>query len=169
MKRKKKKKSGKLTSRALQIVHENGFPKVINVIDADEPFEGEVTANDIAMGTRKEHRVCPFATCAKRTLHCPVIISRSVSYAIINPTTAVRYQNSMALQTQIKVYDQGGEFEPGWYGLIPYAASHRIGAKHYGSGTSGTSGTSKKARRRRHFSANVRTVLGAYKPAEVLK
>lgn len=169
MKNRKKKKSEKLTSRALQIVRENGFPGVVNVVDADDPFEGEVTSNDVAMGIRKGHRICPFATCAKRYLHCPVIIARTVSYAIVNPKTAVRYHNSMALQKQIAVYDQGGEFETGWYEMRPFPETHRIGAKHYGSGTTGTHGNNKKRRGRRHFSTNVRTVLGAYKPAEVLK
>lgn len=163
----KRKKSGKLTSRSLQIVHENGFPQVRDVVDADEPLEAEVTSNDVSMGTRKKHRVCPYATACKRKTHCPVIISRSVSYVIMS-TTAVRYHNSTALQRQIAVYDQGGEFEVGVYAMNPYSENHRIGAQHYGSGTSG-SRNGKKKRLRRHFSTNVRTVLGAYKPAEVLK
>lgn len=167
--KRKRKKSGGLTSRSLKIVHENGFPKVTDVVDADEPLEAEVTANDVSMGTRKQHRVCPYATACKRVTRCPVIVSRAVSYVIMNPTTAVRYMNSMALQTQIKVYDQGGDFEPGWYALMPHAESHRIGMSQYGSGTSGSNRRNGKKKRHRHFSANVRTVLGAYKPAEVVK
>lgn len=166
----RKKRPKKLTSRSLDIVHENGFPKVTDVVDADEPLDVEVSENDVRMGTRGEHRICPYATACKRKTHGGVIIARRTAYIILG-TTAIRYMIPQSLAGQIATYDKGGSFTEGTYTLNPAAGSHKIGAQHYGSGTSGThNGNNKKKKHRfRHFDVNVRTALSAYKHAEVIK
>jgi len=162
-KRKKyKRKAGGSALNGLQEV----FPKVMEIVDADEPLLTEVTNGDVRRGEQKDHRICPLAVSCKRTTHADGIwIGLSRAY-VINGSTATRYRITQGTRGEIVSFDKGARFEVGFYMLsVPNKASGRGGRI-----PENRTGPKKKAHRQfRHWTTGVRTVLGKYIPPQVFK
>lgn len=153
----KRKKTEYIASRALAIVRFYD-PKVTKVVDADKPVVVQVTTKDVIKSNIKDHETCALAVACKRSFNADrVIIGLTTSY-VIKDKTAYRYHNAGTVSREITSFDRKAGFETGYYQLSPPSPASQLGMHRTGTNT--RSPNPKKQRAFRHFTGNVRTVLG---------
>jgi hypothetical protein len=139
------------------------FPKVKKVTDADEPAFLEVTEDDSKTGSRRDHNNCAFArACARKFRATGVIISVQTAY-IIKGDEAIRYRLPQSVSREVVSFDRNAGFEGGQYELSKPVPSQRLGARQERNTNAGNERESKKSRgirRFRHFTGNIRAMLG---------
>src|SRR5689334_4798367 len=82
------------------------FPRVTNVMDADNDVVVEVTAKDEQNSKKKNHSECALATACKRQEKANgVIVSVSTAY-IIKGDTATRFKVPEAASREVISYDR---------------------------------------------------------------
>jgi hypothetical protein len=135
------------------------FPKVTRVTDAAKGLEIEVTKQDDKTSRRSDHAGCAMAVACKRELKLDgVIIARTVAY-LVKGDEATRYYVPERAAREVISFDRGGGFDPGTYQLN--RPSWKLGQSHGKPPASGTGTTGGLAKRFRHLTNNVRTVLGS--------
>ena len=103
----------------------NHFPGVNRVADGKRPISVEVTAADCKRGDRSEPDSCAMARACRREMECDgVLIWRSTAW-VVKGDLAVKYHVPPSLGREIVVFDRGGAFLPGTYGLsaVPKSGS----------------------------------------------
>lgn len=103
----------------------NGLP----VVDATDPVTFNVMRRDVQRAKPRDHHNCAAAIACKRQFKATdVIIGRWVSFIRSNDHY-VRYVTPPALNRQMYVIDQKGEFHPGEYMLKAPMPSRKLGVK----------------------------------------
>lgn len=103
----------------------NGLP----IVDATDPITFAVMPKDVKRATPRDHHNCAAAVACKRALKATdVLIGRWVSFLRFNEHY-VRYKTPEALQRQMYVIDQNGDFHPGMYTLKAPSKSQILGTQ----------------------------------------
>ena len=158
-KQKRKQKRVKPGTKSLAVVR-NYFPNVEEVVDADEPLIVDVTRADNNNADVKKHRTCALAVACKRSTKADgVIVGLTTSYVIFGKT-AYRYHNHQTTTREITSFDRKAGFEVGTYVMVPKPPAGRLGVNR-GIETHPHNQNADR-RKFRHFTGNVRTVLGAH-------
>lgn len=133
------------------------FPKVTRVTDATKGLEIEVTKQDDKISRRNDHAGCVMAVACKRELKLDgVIMARSIAY-LVKGDEAVRYDVPERVSREIVSFDRGGSFEPGTYALDE--PTYKLGHSHGSGGVNKRQHAGGMAKRFRHMTSNIRTVL----------
>ncbi len=152
-----KKKVKHIGGRAMLVVHKY-FPNVRKVNDANKSIDIEVTSKDVSKAARKDHVECAMAVACKRARSVDgVIISRSIAY-LIKGSVATRYILPPSVSREVVAFDRGVDFEPGSYSLSAVNGTARLG---FDTGSRTSTGNGPK--QSRHWTTNIRTVLGSDK------
>lgn len=138
------------------------FPKVTRVVDATRNATIDVTSTDANSKAVKNHAACAMAVACKRKFQLDgVIISRTTAY-LIKGTRARRFRLPESVSREVISFDRGAGFAAGKYALAKIPPGGRLGARPArGKDNAKRDG---KPKRERHFTTNVRSVLGGEKP-----
>lgn len=103
------------------------------VVDAKKGLVVHVTAADIKHAKRKNPNQCAFA-CAIRREHQgaveDVVIKKTIGFVVLTDKKIIgRYTLPPSMQTEVAVFDRGGQFAEGYYELASPPPSVRLGAK----------------------------------------
>lgn len=133
------------------------FPKVKEVLDAEENATVEVTRRDESESKRRKHGECAMAIAAKRCFIADgVLVSLSKAF-IIKGNKAYRYDLPENVSREVISFDRGSGFSPGTYTLkIP---QHALGTKKPTGKRHKYTGEKRKDIH--HMTAGIRTVLGS--------
>ena len=139
------------------------FPKVTKVTDSKSNALIEVTQRDVESKAVKDHNGCAMAVACKRKFKLDgVIISRSVAYLVKN-NEATRFKLPESVSREIVSFDRGAGFAPGNYELESVPKTSRLGARS-DRPTTDNAHRDGKPKRHKHYTTNVRSVLGGKKP-----
>lgn len=151
------------TSGALNVVRKF-FPQVTTVVDANRNASIEVTSKDAASKAVRDHNGCAMAVACKRKFHLDgVIISRSVAY-LVKGTQARRFKLPESVSREVISFDRGAQFAIGKYELAAVPPASRLGVR-LGRPSNSKEGKG-QIKKNRHFTTNVRSVLGGQRPED---
>lgn len=128
------------------------------VVDANYKMAVTVDKADIAKGKKKEPNSCAVALACVRQLDAMSARVHLTRTYVEFPKRWLRFRTPISVRNNLVAFDQGGQFLPDTYYLLPLAKSERLGTpvKRNAAGK-------KQKRTKQHRATDVRSMAGLHR------